>query len=278
MSFLRRVRSLALRIEDRAVRWGLQKGNSEYTRFAILGWYRGGSNFLLSLLNSHPSIAAFSEVFFPARAYFGNPVYGGDGKDPALLAERSADPAGFLERVVFRKYPRRIQAVGFKVFYAQLVKPKFPGLEDWFANEGDLRVVHLKRLNLLRVVVSGALARRTGEMASVSAHSSGRLLEEAGPLMLDPEDCLRKFETITAYRKQWEERLAGRAHLDVVYEELAAAPQATADRVFAYLEVPLREVSSRLVRQAGQPLSKLVANYDEVGAALRDTPWAGFLE
>ncbi|MFC2023143.1 hypothetical protein ACFLT5_00195 [Chloroflexota bacterium] len=97
---------------------GIASGHLDYERFIILGQERTGSNFLKDLLNSHSQIIASGELFQSFDVIHWE--YGFHRMDPPrrLLVAFQDDPVGFLESYVFAKFPKRISAVGFKLFYA----------------------------------------------------------------------------------------------------------------------------------------------------------------
>ncbi|MFN3241874.1 MAG: sulfotransferase [Planctomycetota bacterium] len=84
-------------------------------RFIILASQRTGSNLLRSLLDSHPDVTAYAEVFLKDHSWFENQH--GPKDSPALVAERDADPVAFAQKHVFRDYEESVKAVGFKLFY-----------------------------------------------------------------------------------------------------------------------------------------------------------------
>ncbi len=260
---------------DRAVRRGLWRGSHEYVRFAVVSSYRSGSNWFLSLLRGHPGVVCHSEVFFPKRIYWGNAAYALREDDPRLLRQRGESPAEFLEEAVFRPYAPRVRAVGFKLMYTHAEKEHlFPGLRAHLIEDPSLRFIHLRRRNLLRMFVSLRVAGRTGAMSSTSKSDARRRLDAVPAIEFTVGECREHFERITAFWRKWEER----AGLTLDYEDLSRDPQGTVGAAFDFLGLPRREVESPLVKQTTRELSALVANYEEIEAAFRDTEWGRFFE
>ena len=79
----------------------------------ILGSARTGSNFLLSLLSSHPSIKTYGELFNL------------DSLPRDDLSAALEDPVAYLQRRVYMPHGPGISAVGFKMFYDHLTKDYF---------------------------------------------------------------------------------------------------------------------------------------------------------
>ena len=74
------------------------------------------SSLLRSLLNSHRRIVVFGEIFGKGdKIGWDLPGYSQNRKILALFRD---NPAEFLKRGVFGKYPPGIGAVGFKFIYA----------------------------------------------------------------------------------------------------------------------------------------------------------------
>src|SRR5438132_225109 len=118
---------------------------------------RSGSSILVHLLRSHPEICAHDEVFSPDK------VRGLSGKylqrsreDPGFIewlsAERYRDPIRFLYKFVLD--PDGKKTVGFKLKHDELVLPGYETVRNEIASNRKLRIVHLRRNNLLRRYLS----------------------------------------------------------------------------------------------------------------------------
>ncbi len=263
-------------LSHRAVDLGVMPGGRDYVQFVLLGWYRTGSNYLRTLLDSHPEVVAYSELFSPHRVFWGTararPLHA-----ERVAALRDADPLGFLSDGPFREQPPGIRAVGFKLFYPQVLLKPVPGLAERLAADG-VRVVHLVRENLLRLRVSALVAQRTGAMSSTDVGEAESALVATGPIVVDPQDLL-------AFFAQYGRRAAAAAALfaperihRIVYEELSAEPDRVVAEVQQFLGVTPRPAGSPLVKQARRPLKEVVLNWVDVEHALGGTEWARFLQ
>jgi LPS sulfotransferase NodH len=244
-------------LADRMVRAGLQRGRRDYLRFLVLGWYRSGSNLLISSLGSHPDIVAYSELFAGPRIYWGTRVYSLPG-EADLRIEREEDAARFLDRRVFRAYPRRIGAVGFKVFYPQISKGRFKGLDAALRGDESLRVIHLKRRNWLKLLLSGRVARETGRMGSASEDAARQAADRSEPVTLTAGECEKFFTNMEGWTREYDAWCDGRPTLELTYEELAGDPARELARVQDFLSVPVRSLSSPLVKQERRPLAEAI--------------------
>jgi hypothetical protein len=71
--------------KEKAVQFGLSKGNTNYQKLIIFSNYRCGSNFLMNLIKSHAAAVCYSEVFFSDRTFWASTIYGGKVFDDKLV-------------------------------------------------------------------------------------------------------------------------------------------------------------------------------------------------
>ena len=246
--------------------------------FVVLTSPRSGSGWLVELLDSHPAIAAYAELF--ERDGIGVPSFGSSGvpyfrsyvrhhgrRSPALLLR-----ARYLSSVFSR---RDVAAVGFKLMAGQLGQNR--GLLPELALR-RVRVVHLVRVNTLDALVSYAQARSTGVF-----HPRRR--DEPVPVArvrLDPRTLLPRLEAheheLLELRKAVDRLRLPR--LDVYYEELASDPDRVLTRILLFLGVAGhgRDLESDLVRSRMASRSDVIENVEEVRAALAGSRFAWMLD
>jgi LPS sulfotransferase NodH len=255
----------------RSARLGDASDRTRLTRFVILARSRTGSNLLRSLLNSHPQIVVFSEVFRnPDAIDWGFPGYRQSPRDARLMRQ---DPVAFLENRIFAGQPRNVAAVGFKLFYYHAREPQLAPLWPYLAQADDIKIIHLKRRNILRTHLSRERAIRTDEWARLDDAPRPET-----PIHLDYERCLADFEQTRRWEEEMDAFFAGREMLQLTYEALVADMTGEMDRVQAFLGVPRRDLTPLTKKQAQKPLSAAIANYDELKARFAGTPWAAFFE
>jgi hypothetical protein len=235
-------------------------------RFMIACAARTGSTMLVRTLRSHPALLVHGEVWGDAMV----------GLDGLLARECEADPAAFaaLEASRFDQPdatlhrfldPHGAQAVGFKLKFDELVRPRWNGVRQLVEADAGLRIVFLHRHDLLRRYLSHQIVLRQTGVTNVPA---GGDVPGIAPFEVDVEDCLRDIAETRARTREFEAAFAAHPSLQVVYEDLAADPQAECERVFAFLgvaPVAVRVATERIVRV---PPEALVLNYDELRAAL----------
>ncbi|KAH8059421.1 WD repeat-containing protein [Aureococcus anophagefferens] len=149
--------------------------------------------------------------------------------------------------------------------------------------------------NGLGKYVSGIM-KRDKSLATHCAAGNATCVAElnAKRITVDVDDLLKR--SVTAEAKHWAEMRAraaargiivilrrettrawassaGRPYLHVDFADLAAEPDATMARVFAFLGVPPRAANSPLEKSIQRPVHEMIANFGDVRAALAHTPW-----
>jgi len=246
-------------------------GHRNYQRFVIVGVARTGSTLLLNLLNAHPAVIAFGELFR------GDGAIGWD--IPPFLTERSfrfrqmadTQPLEFLENAVFCRWPREIAAVGFKLFYYHARSGPQAMVWDHLRDEPGLAIIHIKRHNILEQYISLRVAHATN-VWSTAKQPDGT----AAPMSLSPEDCLRHFEEVRAQEEACDAFFQGSRILTLAYEDLVADRASALRTVGAHLALSLESAKPRIVRQRTQPLSSAIANYDELREFFAGSAWESF--
>ncbi|MCA9968635.1 MAG: sulfotransferase [Anaerolineales bacterium] len=258
-------------LRNGAARAGLLRPNRRYTRFIVLGTARTGSNYLRGLLNAHDQVVAFGEVFRH---------YEEIGWDFSLVPETGAmrrqfqsDPVAFVEQRIYGNFPAHIRAAGFKIFYYHAQQPAWAPLWPHLEAQTDIKVLHVKRRNYLKTLLSRKRAFLTDEWVRRAPGSS----QPVGPIAIPYEECLADFTKTRAYEAEFDGRFATHDRYDVMYEDLARNEAAEMRRILAFLGVPEKAVAPSTVKQSKSlPLSQAIANYAALKAQFAGTEWAAF--
>jgi LPS sulfotransferase NodH len=254
-----------------ALKMGLLKGHADYTKYILLGAARTGSNLLRSLLNSHSRIVAFGELFRDRdRIGWDLPGYFQNKKSRWMFQH---DPVGFLRNEVFGDYPKRISAVGFKLFFHHAQSTDRRVIWPFLRDQTDLKIIHLKRRNLLRTYLSLQRATRTQQWVSRSKTPVDHL-----PILLDDSRCLRAFQEMRASEQELDKYFEDSWKLDVVYEDLSGDYTQEMRRVLDFLDVAHETVMPSVYKQSRQSLSSEILNYAEMKERFQNTPWEEFFE
>lgn len=233
---------------------------------------RCGSTVLGDMLGRHAALQWDGEVFEPNARTWRN--HAGD--------DDKADPLGFLRRrIASRTRPR----YGFemKFFHHDAIGVPLETFLDEVQSLGVSRFIVLRRRNYLRKIVSSLMAFATGRWHvrpgdAVSAApvtiNIDRVPIDQGRLSL--LDLMRGFDRDFA---RLDELLADKPVLRLTYEEdIAHDPLQAYRKTCAFLGLDVQPVAVPYGKTTPFPLREVIANFDEVRAALRDTPYAWMLE
>jgi hypothetical protein len=229
---------------------------------------------LIDLLNVHPQALAYGEVFRTASAigWDVRPFAGWSNR--RHLALYRSDPRAFLDRAIFGPLPSGITAVGFKLFYYHAKEPPFSDVWRRLEDDRSVRIVHLRRGNILAQYLSLQVAHRTDVWSTTSKSSSG-----AEPIRLDIEACRKHFESVSGWEADCARRFGSHAMHDVLYENLLADQDGAMAALQRFLGLSERGgLEARVARQRTVPLSQAILNFEELRTAFRGTAWSGFFD
>ena len=255
---------------------GDSNSHKDYQKFLIIGHPRTGSNFLVSLLHSHPQIRAFGEVF----TEYDDIHWGYSGyKSKKIFDLRYSYPIKFLDDIVYRKtFPSTVVAVGFKLFYFQPKQPHQQVVRKYLQNIKGLKIIHLKRKNIFHTYISHLLAAVTDEWILMSKQKTDSEQTQAQQLTINYEDCLQTFEKIRNWEQEYTNLFSSPTQqlYELWYEELASDTAQQTKKLQAFLGVEERQLTTYTKKQPKKPIEQIVANYDELKEKFQDTCWHEF--
>ena len=243
--------------------------------FVVIGAERTGSNMLVGMLESHPEITSYGELF--NRRLIGEDVLDGVPEDydtEHLLALRQRDQAAFYEELVRLAAERGARSVGFKLLYYHACV--HGGLVEHLTSISNLHVIHLRRRDRLGRWVSHKRA----------AESDSWFTNQSTPRSERPTQTARLGvgETLGDFlqQAQQEERAdATFGHLplmQVYYEDLTERPGDVTADVLAFLGAAPHDLQIRSRKTGRSDPRELIENWHELGPALRRTPWRALAE
>ncbi|HEY1834205.1 MAG TPA: hypothetical protein VGG08_07200 [Solirubrobacteraceae bacterium] len=259
----------------------LPKSTGQACAFVILATQRTGSNWLMGMLDAHPQITVYDELFLP-RA-LGTDYRGRtDMEFFHSYLQRHEPRAGAIGRARWGlRYLRGVfvppageAAVGIKLMYGQLWKN--PVLVPYLLAR-RVRVVHLTRANLLDVVLSEQTA-----IARQRFHANPGELVDTTAVHLDAQWLQAKLRTLD-FRVRTARRLLRTlplASIEIRYETLMAGGPELA-RVLRFLGIAEAEAAdgrSPFQKLNTRPRHELIVNHDEVTEALAATRYAHMLD
>lgn len=239
-----------------------------YEKFIILSMPRSGSNYLSYLLHDHPQIISFGEVYDKSVIWSQPEKIWLQGK-PILKKIRDYFPMVFLKLFIFSRYPRSISAVGLRFFYQQV--EYFPSVFNYLLRQNDLKIIHLKRRNILDNLVSLKIALKTDIWISLKQKKEPNV-----KIRLSYQVCLNYFINTEKLWKKYDKEFRDFSKIDVYYEDLCQNPQKELERVLSLLGVPYRRLFCPLRKQNIRSLRNVIINYDELKEKFVHSKWGHF--
>jgi hypothetical protein len=95
---------------------------------------------------------------------------------------------------------------------------------------------------------------------------------------LDPEECSRYFEKLSSSAAEADAAFAEHPKINVIHEDLIEKQQDTMQRIFAFLRVPYKSVTTRMKKQNPASPRETVDNYEQLKSYFRNTRWDVFFE
>jgi LPS sulfotransferase NodH len=205
----------------------------------------------MSYLNSHPNIHTDGEVFQRL-----------DGRDYRNILD-----------TVFAKQSFRTRAKGFKLFYYHPLDERSKALWTDLAGMTSLRIIHLKRRNTLRTIVSKKIAMEQGIWFLPETNRTDTSCTPK-KVHMSVEDVRKELEQTKAWEQEADRLFRNHPGLSILYEDLVENPERTLLSVTNFLGVrPVVCPYSHYTKQNPEPLRDLIQNYDELENAFSGTQW-----
>jgi hypothetical protein len=225
--------------------------------FAILCVGRVGSEHLVSLLDSHPDITCFSELFAPEWSLHWRR---GTLAVPHFVDTPHERPLDYWRQLM--------EAVDSPVTGLKLPGSSIkahPEAAELIADP-QVDIIRLTRRNRLAQYVSLWLALESGVWHSTQgAYGTGKI-------RVNVSDCRSALDQIGEQESDLDALARGHRVFPMSYEDLTEGHRI--DELQSFLGVLPQPVSSRYERLRERPLNEVIENYDELAAALAGTPYA----
>ena len=233
-----------------------------YQQFVILCAGRTGSNMLVGLLQSHPKVDCYREVF-----HFSKPSWGLDHlrylNTPQNIALRESDPAEFLDRLVFGPRPVGHQAVGFKLLYWHMEGDRDPWRSRVLPavqRDSSLKVIHLVRRDKLATVVSGHQAK----MDKVWVKEREARVGLRPPVRLSPTFVERRVRTLERMEVKYDTYFMGHDVLKVYYEDLVSEAEDSVNEIGRFLGLSSHTYRTKTAKTGRDRIEERIENYVEL--------------
>jgi len=239
--------------------------------FLVVCNERTGSNFLLGALSTHPKI---NHIYEPFSKY--NLEKKGEMKKVHQLGAVT-----YLQHRL--KGKGRETHLGFKFLYHQFDKhfaerltiSDMDDVINYITKMTSLKVIHLKRRNKLRLLVSSRLAEKTKKYLIYFSWQR----ETRARITLTPRECEAFFERVTRSEAYCDMLFANHTTvLNLTYEDLTASFDHETARVMDYLGVTHRNLYPMLTKQTVRPLTDIVTNYDQLKRYFTGSCWESYFD
>jgi LPS sulfotransferase NodH len=238
------------------------------SRFVIFAAPRTGSNWLCSLLDSHPEVLCHHEIFNPEGIFYSVSLRSGE-LDLGTVEERDRDPAAVLERLWQESFGRRW--VGFK-----LNRDQDPRAFALVLADPGIRKILIKRRNRIRTFLSERVALATGEWES---YPWSNVTDRKVRITVDPEALRAHVARNEQYFRGLEDRLreTDQPCLEVTYEALTDVDEQARILSFLDLELPPEGLRGATRKQGSRDLRDAIANFEPLARHLAGTELAAEL-
>lgn len=211
----------------------------------------------MSLLDSHPDITCFSELFAPG---WGIDMQRGTLSVPHFAATEHERPVDYWAELTAGLDAR---LAGLKLPWSSI--DAHPGALELIADP-EVDIIRLTRRDRLAQYVSAYLALDSGVFHSTQgAYGAHRIT-------VDPGKCLEVLNRIGDQERELDDLANDHRVIALTYEELAGGERL--DELQSFLGVEPHQLTSRYERLRERPLEDVVENFDELAAALAETPFA----
>jgi len=240
-------------------------------KFVVNGANRTGTHFLQSLLNDHPDINCYWDIFWqndvtPIGYAAYRKQFGNDFRFSIFARHKVLN--GFLDSH-FAK-PVGVEAAGFLL--KSETAANTPAILKWF-QKNEVKVIHLVRENHLMRIIAFELRRQK----IMVGHARDPV--KFTKICIDAETLLSRIEYAERELIRHYKRLVGIDVLEVKYELLIKEQDEELGRIFNFLKVQkMLDIKSEFYKTEQESPRAMIENYDEVFARLEGTRFSSFLD
>ena len=224
------------------------------TKFVIYGYGRSGSNLLVDLLNTHPSIYC----------------------DYELWSKKVLFPVRYIK---YCEALSKKDVYGFKLFSShfriQNVDNPIEFMAELYGN--GYAIISLKRHNILRQSLSVLYAVERRKFHHKK--TEGRQIQIR--MMVDMDKLFEELKFIDQLNRLEEQILKEFPYLRLYYEDDLLDEekhQETVNKICDYLGIPCASVETYLERTTPDDLSDFIENLDELEGVISQTKYADLLD
>ncbi len=246
------------------------------TKFLIISTQRSGSTWMTDLLNSHPNVRMYTELFlkkgrgFPDWGRYKDLVYWNTYRS-GLKGWGSIRPFSIFKYLdeVFDSTADDT-ASGFKIMYAQLYR--YPEIVLYMIIH-KVKIIHLVRWNTLDSVLS-----RITMAIKKTAHNIDDSIQDIQIIL----EIKKTVNEISKLERQ--KRLASKIlkilrlpYLQICYEDVVE-DSCVVNSSLEFLNIDILELKSDYKKLNKLPYCERIINYDEFYVAMQSTPYLTYLK
>lgn len=247
---------------------------NDYQKYIIIGTARTGTSMLCSYLNSHPEILCLRGVFGAKKKInFGKYYHSLPAEcfDTKLIKQRNEESVKFLEQYVFKSYQKDYKAVGLKYFYdhdRHLYNKN--SLIDYFIKNKNIKIIHIKRTNLLKTLYSYKRA-----LNNKNWHEQET---EEFKIKLPIKECEIYFNNIIKQQKRFDNLFKDRI-FQVNYEQLVTETSKILVDIQSFLEVSNQTMQQNEIKQNfNLSLNQMILNFGELKKHFSNTVFSQYFK
>jgi len=227
-------------------------------KFIVLSRPRTGSTLLVKIMNKLDGVYCADEIF----------------NNINVTTEKSSEPIKFLKRFFNTALNKKISIKGFKLHYDHAQTGKLKQIWAYLGEKKYIRIIQLKRRNLLRVVASFEKAMLTQSWATFSEHDA---CKKNIKVTLSHEKCLRNFLNITEDEKKYHDLFKSHNIIVIYYEDLYADYDKVIYNIQDLLNIPRKKIDN-ICKVRTVKLHDEITNYWELKEKFINTEWENFFE
>lgn len=238
--------------------------------FIVISSPRCGSWYLVEALNEHPNVACNGEILNPDDV-----TWPADRvlpmSDAALIRHSYIDYPLRSGKMPAKRDEANITRVGVKVVQLGPHRPEPISFLSSVAQLPGLRVIMLRRINMLEALRSLVQAQLTGEWI--------RYYDEPGPpamapVRIRPEFASMWFAEVSKFYAAMDQIFFAHPRLELNYEQLIADGDVQMHRAWEFLGVDAYDGRRDLLqRQESRKIRDTVANFEELASFFADGPY-----
>ena len=242
-------------------------------KFAIIGTQRSGTTYIRYLLDSHPQIRCIGEAFlyrilkksYPGVLGYPHYVNESIGRKIKHYLRRAVLVNEYLDYLYATE---GFTSIGFKFMYTQskIFPYKFPMVSKYLIRN-NVKIIHVIRKNLLKVLVSRATAKRTGVYRSKTKMAHKKI-------HLPTENLLKELSKLENENDRWEKLFTNLPYYKAYYEAFVADKENESRKLLSFLEIEeFCELSTPIVKINPDRLEDILVNYNELENLLSNTEY-----